>query len=379
MNIARIMVKEFKQNIRNYKANLMMILLPIVLITILGAAFSNVFENTVDMSDVHVLYTQDVDKTKPYLTNAFQSFREQMTKELGIIFDQAADVDAGIQSIENFAYCAYIYVSDDQQEIKLYKNARHSFYAGLVESALNSFTDTYSAISVISAFAPSAESNLQGTEQSYVTIRSLDKKRGPGSLDYYAITMITLVLLYSSITGYYSIRDDIEQMTANRILSAPVRRYELLTGKVLGSILVTVVQGFVVILFSKLILKAYWGEDLVTVALLIFSYSIMAVSIGVGIAYLFRKGDAGNGILNATIPMLVFLGGGYVPLSVIGPTFSRISNISPVTWINSALFELIYDGSYTRVPISIGLDLIIAAAFILLTAILSRKGTEKYA
>lgn len=379
MSIARIIVKEFKQNIRNYKANIIMILFPIVLIAILGAAFSNAFESTADMSSVRVLYTQDVNKTKPYLTNAFQSFRDQMTKELGITFDQAADIDAGIESIENYTYCAYIHISDDRQEIKLYKNERHTFYAGLVESALNSFAEEYGAMSVISAFAPSAESSLKETKRSYVTVRGLDEKRKPGSLDYYTITMVTLFLLYSSITGYFSIRDDMEQMTANRILSAPVKRYELLTGKVLGSILVTVVQGLAVILFSKLILKAYWGEDLLTVALLMFSYSIMAVSIGVGIAYLFRNGDAGSGILNAVIPILTFLGGGYVPLSVIGPVFSRISDLSPVTWINSALFEVIYDGSYARVPVSIGLDLLIAAAFILLTAILSRKGTGKYA
>lgn len=357
----------------------MMILFPIVLITVLGAAFSNAFESTVDMSDVHVLYTQDVNESNSYLTNAFQSFREQMVEELGINFDQASDVNEGIKSIENYTYCTYIHVSDDGQEIKLYKNDHHTFYAGLVESALNSFASTYSAVSVIATNAPSSASSLNETERSYVTVRGLDEKRQPGSLDYYAITMITLFLLYSSITGYFSIRDDMEQMTANRVLSAPVKRYELLTGKVLGSILVTVVQGLVVILFSKLILKAYWGEDLVTVALLLFSYSIMAVSIGVGIAYLFRNGDAGSGILNTAIPILTFLGGGYIPISVVGPVFSRISDLSPVTWINSALFEVIYDGSYTRVPISIGLDLVIAAAFILLTAILSRKGTGKYA
>ncbi len=379
MNILRIIAKEIKQNLRSYKANVMMVLFPIVLIVILGAAFSNAFERKVDTDDARVLFTQEVNESNSYLTNAFKSFQEQMTKELGITFDQTDNINAGIKSIQDYAYCAYIHVSDNKQEIKLYKNERHTFYAGLVESALRSFSNTYGAMSVIAANNPSAISIQQEPERSYVNIRGLDEKRQPGSLDYYAITMITLFLLYSSITGYYSIRDELGQMTANRTLSAPVKRYELLTGKVLGSILVTAVQCFAVVLFSKLILKAYWGEDLLTVALLLLSYSIMAVSIGVGIAYIFRNGEAGTGILNTVIPILVFLGGGYMPISIMGSAFSKISDLSPVTWINSALFEVIYDGSYTRVPISIGIDLIVAAAFILLTAVLSRKGTGKYA
>jgi ABC-2 type transport system permease protein len=213
----------------------------------------------------------------------------------------------------------------------------------------------------------------------YVELRALDEDRQPGSLDYYTVTMLTMILLYASLTGFWSIRGDIEQMTGNRTLCAPVRKYEFLTGKVLGCIGVTFLQALVVLLFSGLVLKAYWGEDLVTVCILLMSQSIMAVSLGAGLAYLFKNGDAASGIINTAVPLIVFLGGGYVPLDVMGASFEKLSNISPVKWINSALFRVIYDGDYSQVALSLGINISIAVLFILIAAMFSRKGTGKYA
>ena len=44
MKTLQIILKEIKRNIRDYKANTMMVLFPIVLIIILGAAFSGIFK-----------------------------------------------------------------------------------------------------------------------------------------------------------------------------------------------------------------------------------------------------------------------------------------------------------------------------------------------
>ena len=380
MNIARIIMKEFKLNIRNYKANMMMVLFPIVLIIILGAAFTNSFDRTIKLGNVIVLYTEaEKDSGNPF-TDAFKGFREDLTKELGITFEKTDNMNRGMASINENKYSAYLYISGDLQEIKLYKNEKYAFNASLMESTLNSFIKTYGAMAAIAVNNPSALAMPQMQKHgSYVSIRSLDKKRQPGSLDYYAITMMSMILLYASMSGFYSVRGDIEQMTANRTLCAPVKRVELLTGKVLGCIFVTVVQGLAVVLFSGFILKAYWGEDPVAVALLLLTYSVMAVSMGVGMAYLMKNGDASAGLLNTIIPIFVFLGGGYVPLEVMGSALTNISKISPVSWVNTALFKVIYNSDYSSVAISIVINLSVAAAFILIAALFSRKGTGRYA
>lgn len=380
MNILRIMAKEFKIAVRDFKANLLMILLPILLIVILGAAFSNVFDKEYVFEDVTVLYTDVEAESGAQFSQAFKSFREQMTEETGISFEETDSMEEGIESIKAYKYASYIYADSDQGEVKLFKNERYEFYANLVESALNSFTSTYDTMYAIAVNNPQALSDIQVAQpQEYVSIKSLDAKRKPSSTDYYAITMMTLIMLYASLTGSFSVKSDIEQKTASRIISSPVRKYELLTGKVLGCIFITILQALVVVLFSKLILKANWGEDMVTITILLLTYSIMTVSVGVGIAYLFRKGEAGQGIINTLIPIMVFLGGGYVPTSVMGPAIERFSVVSPVYWINSAILNVIYEADYSRVAISVVINLSVAAAFIAISAMLSGKGAGKYA
>jgi ABC-2 type transport system permease protein len=162
-------------------------------------------------------------------------------------------------------------------------------------------------------------------------------------------------------------------------MCAPVRKYELLTGNVAGSIVVTIVQGLVVILFSKFVLKANWGEDILTVALLLLTYSIMTVSLGAGLAFMFENSEAAMGVLNTIIPIFVFLGGGYVPLNVMSGVLAKISDISPVKWVNSALLSVIYDGNYSRVLTSVSINLAIAAAFIVIASLFTRKGKRLYA
>lgn len=384
MNIIWIISKEFKHNLRDYKSNLMMVLFPIVLIVILGAAFSNVFNNsTIKLSNVTVLYTQDVDgSAESAFAKAFEGFRNGLSDELAITFEKTDDVDFGIESMNYFRYSAYIHVLGNPPDIKLYKNERQGFAANLLEGALNSFINTYGAMSTIAENNPAALAKpgmQQLNNDDYVNVKALDQKKQPGSLDYYAVSMMSLIIMYASLTGLWGVRNDINRKTGDRILCAPVRPYELLTGKVIGSIIVTAVQALVVVLFSGLILKANWGDDPVILALLLLAHSIMAVSMGVGLAYLFKNDGSANGVLNTIIPFFVFLGGGYVPISEMGSTLVKLSSISPVKWVNSALFKVIYDGDYSHVPISIGINLGIATIFILIAVLFSKKGAGNHA
>ncbi len=382
MIILTIIAKEFKQNMRNFKANTLMVLFPIVLIAILGAAFAGAFSSTIDLGDVKVLYTDKVTQDRDF-KGAFDGFLKGMSDELGIKFEETSDEAAGKAGIENSAYSAYLKVTENPLQFELYKNERRSFDASLLESSLNSFIKSYDSIAAIAAVNPAALARPEVTEfdrsAKYVETRSLDKKRQPGSLDYYAVTMLTLILLYASLTGLWAVRSEMEQKTAARMLCAPLRGYELLTGKVIGCIFVTVVQGLLVIVFSKLVLKAYWGENILPVALLLLAYSIMTVSLGVAMGYVFRSAEAASGILNSVIPFLVLLGGGYVPLSVLNGFITKVAVISPVSWTNTALFKIIYDGDYSALPGSVIINLSLAALFIIASAFLSRKGKRLYA
>ena len=380
MRVLLIILKEIKHSVRNFKANAMMVLFPIVLIIILGAAFSGAFDNTINLGEVSVLYTIDEKAGGPAFETAFNSFCKGLSDETGIKFEETKDFAAGMAGIENKRYNAYFHITGEPARVDMYKNERSGYKPGIIENAMGSFLDTYVTMSVIARNNPAALSAQQSNENAeYVKLSSIDKNKQPSSTDYYAITMLTLILLYASLTGFWGIRSEIEEKTAARILCSPTTNYQLLAGKVFGGITVTTLQALVVILFSWLVLKADWGNDPFTVALLVISYSIMAVSIGVALAYMIRNGEAANGILNSVIPVLVFLGGGYVPLSTMGANLSAVASVSPVKWINSALLKVIYDGDYSDVIVSICINLGLAALSIAFSAIFSKRGNRAYA
>lgn len=366
-----IVIKEIKQNIRNWKANSMMVLFPIVLIVILGAAFSGVFDNSIKLGDVNVLYTVQSGK---YLEDGFRSFIKELGDEMGITFDETSDVDEGMESVRNTRYSCYILLSNNPEEIKVYKNERYGFSANLIQSVMTVFSERYGAIAEIYKHNPGIIGKLlSDRSMDYVKTVTLDRKKQPGSLDYYAVSMLTLILMYASLTGFWGVKGEQNLKTVARILCSPVRKPEYLVGKVLGCILVTLVQASVVIVFSKFILKANWGNDIPTVMLLVISESIMVISMGTAIAFLIKNDGAASGLLNTVIPVVVFFGGGYVPLETMGPGIMRLSVASPLKWLNDAIFRIIYSNDYSLVLTALLINLSIAAAFILVSAVLSRK------
>lgn len=52
-------------------------------------------------------------------------------------------------------------------------------------------------------------------------------------MDYYALTMLTLILMYSSIAGVFAIKSETIARTLNRLLCSPVGKHEILIGKIL--------------------------------------------------------------------------------------------------------------------------------------------------
>lgn len=370
MNILNIIWKEFRQNIRNFKANSMMILFPIVLIIILGTALSGVFDNSVELNDAKVLYTLNNNNG---LSQYFKDFTTH-GEELGITFEETSDIDKGIKSVQDVTYSCYILFEENSGQVKFYKNARYNFEAGFVEGYVNAFVQKYNVLAEIAQTNPQAlEKAMAETGREYVKVASLDTKRQPRSMDYYSITMLTLILMYASLTGLWGIKSEQSMKTGNRILCGPVRKYEILTGKVIGGILVTIVQAVIVIVFSKYVLNANWGSDIPTVMALVLAQSVMTISIGTGVAFLIPNEGAASGILNTIIPLIVMFGGGYVPLEQMGETMVKLSVVSPVRWTNSALFRMIYDNDYSLVGTTIIINIAVAALFVMAAAMFSRK------
>lgn len=375
MNTLRITFKEFKQQIRDWRSNAIMILFPIILMTILGAALSGAFSGMTSLPEIKATYT--LEGAGPVAAAFSRLASESAVK--GVQFSEAPSKEEGIQSVENADSSAYLVV--DNRRIELYRNERYPVESGIVKSIVEAFLLRYNAVAAVveSQGGPGVarrpdSSSLQGSVAgSYVESRALSGKRTPTATDFYAVTMLTLILMYASLFGASRARAERRLGTADRIVSAPVGRAQLLVGKVLGSLITLMAQAAVLIVFSRYVLGAYWGTHLLTIGVLVVAESVMIVSVGVAVAYLLPSEGATAAVLNTIIPFFAFFGGAYVPLDMMGPAVQRIGAYSPVKWLNQALLGVIYDGDFSAVGHALAINLGAAALFIAVAAIFARR------
>jgi ABC-2 type transport system permease protein len=220
MNLFRIVFKEFTQDIRDWRSNALMILFPILLISVLGAALGGVFSGSLAL-EADALYTVEGDGP---IARAFQAFTAR-TAGMGVRFTETSDREQGMGSVKDLTHACYLVISDDR--ITLYKNARFGLEADFVRSFVQGFLRQYAAARAIGLVDPAALLRVTwDSGRSYVEETSLVGERQPRSTDYYAVTLLTLVIMYASVIGMGGIKEEQKLRTLNRVLSAPVRRWQ---------------------------------------------------------------------------------------------------------------------------------------------------------
>ncbi len=376
MRIVSLIIKGIKQDFRDKRSMALMIALPIVLMIILGAALSGTTSNAGDNISVDAIYSIEGNGTnKEAFVNFINGFKEMED----VNFTKVEDEIKATNLIKNLEYSCYIKFDSEKNFLTLYKNDRYSLSASITESIFRTYVQRYNVITEIVAFNPKVISEITNEEElTYTEVVSLNKKVKPRAIDYYGITMTTLIILYASLIAAFNMRKEDFMNTKARLLISPISKSEIFIGKTVGTFLSSMAQVFVVILFSKYVLGVNWGTNVSIVLILILSELLMAISLGTGVGLLVSSEGALNGILQTIIPFMVFLGGGYLNIDMFNSDLIyKISWISPVRWMNSTLFSIIYNNDMSRVGITIGINLCMAIFFLVLSSLLFRKEAVK--
>ncbi|MGH4123043.1 MAG: SagG family ABC transporter permease subunit [Clostridium sp.] len=372
MRIFNIVVKEIKHNIRNKQIMIIMIALPIVLMWILGTAFSGGMDGNSSMFDnTKVAYSIEGQGQR---VQAFEEFIKEVEK-LGIKATRIQGYDSGINSVKQTEYACYIDFNEKENKIKLFKNERYNSEAAFVEVVFQAFVQKYNVVAEIAKVNPaSVKEVLKEDSKKYVEVKSIDRKKQPRAIDYYGITMTTLIIMYGCFSGGFAIYGEKTRKTGNRILTSPIKKYEYFIGKNIGAFVSLIFQLLIVIIFSRNVLNVDWGNSPGVVFLIMASEAFMATSLGIGAAFIFKTEATMSGVLNILIPLMVFLGGGYVPLEQFNSELLfKIAVLSPVKWANDTIFKVIYGGNFSDVFTAIAINLIAATVFLTIATLIFRK------
>ncbi|MFB7303057.1 ABC transporter permease [Heyndrickxia sporothermodurans] len=369
MNIINIAWKEIKSDFRDIRTLVFLLAFPIVLMLILGTALSNTFSTSIQIDDMNVLYK---DQANGELSQYFTRFVDE-AKQSGIHFKKALENESGKKAVKQNKYDGYLEVN--QKGIQLYLNERNSIEGSILQGMLTSFVDKYNVAQEVVKIAPDQMGTVFSTEKhhDYIKNTSLLPEKAPGSMDYYAIVMTTMIALYGAMSASSLISGERARKTGDRLIVSPVRKSEIFIGKVAGSIVLNMVCILIVVLFSKILFNANWGDHYGILFLVLLTEVIFAVSLGLGLSYVTKSTASTRVILMLVIQLASFFGGAYFKIENPEGFFKFITELSPLTWINRAVTKIIYANDLSAAIPAISLNIGIAILFLLISVISMRR------
>jgi len=129
-----------------------------------------------------------------------------------------------------------------------------------------------------------------------------------------------------------------------RLLTTPIRRYEVLLGHYLAMIIMIFTQFVILIVFAQVFLDVpYFSAPLATF-LVALSTSAFAAALGLLISTLAKTSE--QVVVFSLIPMFVLsgLGGAWVPLEFTGESFQKVAYLTPLAWSMTAFKNIVERG-----------------------------------
>lgn len=360
MNVLRIAGKELKV-LRDVKMLLFMLATPVLLMLILGTALSGNFQATVKVEPIRVIYSFDG------ANGAVEEKWEALLLEgdaSGIAFEEAANgTEADVKKdVQNGLYTGYARISEDG--ISYYGNSGRAMENSIVQGLLTPLTDRYK-LTVIDNGIPSSDGN-------YVEETPIDTGRQPSGLDYFAVAVTTMIILYSALTAGQLIETERSGHTAIRLLASPITKGEIFAGKITGSFVLNAIFVVIIVLLSKYMFGANWGGHLWLVFLVLFSEIVLALSLGLAVGYCL-KGNAAGSVLMMIIQVAAFVGGAYTPVEATSGLMYALSAYSPLHWSNDAILQIIYAGKLEAAPPAMLLNIGCSVLLLALAIVLMRR------
>ena len=362
---------------RDRNAILLMIVAPLLISLIMGAAFSNLGGNASPISEipliivnadegdlgenfVEIIASIDVETAEGskslFTASRMKSKREAISKiELGeargLIFIPA-DFTKELETAEKQALSIEIY-TDPSAEIS------PAIIRGVVQRIVNGFNtvmigDVVAVDQLLNVLDenpnPEVYANLENLEEIIaaenisfgesegaheritVETKTLGTSEEFDYMGYFVPSMSIFFLMFASFEGTRSILDEERDGTLHRLMTSPTSISEILLGKIGGTFLTGILQFTVLVVVSWLLFKVHWSDSLLALVLLTLATVISVTSLGAFMASFARNANQAN--ILGTMLNLVFavIGGNFLPTTAFPDWLTFISKLTINRW-----------------------------------------------
>ena len=141
-----------------------------------------------------------------------------------------------------------------------------------------------------------------------------------------------------------------------RLSVAGVRAREIVGGKMLAMVIITLLQQLLLILLGQLAFHVHYFNSVPALLVVMVSLSLLAASFGLLISSVFRSEQAVIATTVISAQLLAALGGAWFPLEITGASFQRVAHVLPSAWVMDSLHGIILkDWGVTRILYPMGI------------------------
>jgi len=180
----------------------------------------------------------------------------------------------------------------------------------------------------------------------------------------YSLGFTVFFVLMVALGSAGGIMEERELGTLRRLLSAPITRVQLVSGKVLGVAAVASFEALILVGFGALIFGVPWGNAPMAVILTLGALVIAATGLGIMLSTLLKTRSQLSALVPVVSTALAMIGGCYWPVDITPPLMQKLALFTPTGWAMVALKDTVARGmGVEAVLLPVGVLLGMAALF----------------
>jgi ABC-2 type transport system permease protein len=186
-------------------------------------------------------------------------------------------------------------------------------------------------------------------EPRVITVRGETAGRGrpvpSGARQSLPATVTLFMLVNTTIFGAVFLATERQEGMLARIAAHPVSRVSIFAGKLLGALLLALLQAGILLCAGQLLMGVYPASSGFALALVVFCFALVAASMALFWGAILRKPEQVTATALVAALFLGAIGGCWWPLEIVPGWMRTAGHISPAAWAMDAFHAIISYGA----------------------------------
>jgi len=391
MRLIELARKDVLLILRDRKALMMIIVMPFVLTAILGGALGGIFRepaSAIGGAFRLIIANEDKGEIGGRVAEVFQAAE---LKKL-LIPKSVATRDEALSAVDKKEASVAVVIPVDFSErvlrgepvaVEVYQHPDSPLRGSIVQAIAMAVTDHLSAVQTATAtgleiwgksgavrpqdlaraaaaLAGQLQAAAEQAGRQQIEYQAVEPHKGVTAFQYYAAAMAVMFCLFATTSsGAKSFLTEREDGTLQRLLTTPTPRWQIVVGKLVGTLLNALLEMTTLIVATALVFRVSWGHSPLGLAIMVLAVSVGASGVAIFIASISRNSKVADLVSLLFIQLSALVGGSMVPLSALPEGAKKVGQFTFNGIANNA-FVSIMEGRPPSAIVAPALVLVVA-------------------